>query len=129
MIGPMATAGPCGGILVVDDDPDIRDSLREVLEDEGYEVACVGNGREALDHLKSANPRPCVILLDLMMPVMDGWEFRALQLRTPTLAPIPVMVITADASARSRAMSLGVEGYMTKPIQFTRLLEFVERYC
>ena len=72
----MATSGPCGGILVVDDDPDIRDSLREVLEDEGYEVACVGNGREALDHLKTANPRPCVILLDLMMPVMDGWQFR-----------------------------------------------------
>ena len=71
----MATSeAPCGGILVVDDDPDIRDSLREVLEDEGYDVASVGNGREALDYLKQASPRPWVILLDLMMPVMDGWQ-------------------------------------------------------
>ena len=88
MIHDMGTSGPCGGILVVDDDPDIRDSLREVLEDEGYEVACVGNGREALDHLKTANPRPCVILLDLMMPVMDGWQFRKEQKQDAEIAGI-----------------------------------------
>ena len=64
-----------------------------------------------------------------MMPVMDGWEFRAVQMRDPMLAAIPVMVITADASARSRANSLGVQGYMTKPIQFPQLLAFVDRYC
>src|SRR5579862_4602951 len=67
--------GTCSGILIVDDDPDIRDSLKEVLEDEGYEVNGVANGREALDYLRKS-PRPCVILLDLMMPVMDGWQFR-----------------------------------------------------
>ena len=76
----------CSGILIVDDDPDIRDSLKEVLEDEGYEVNGVANGREALDYLRKS-PRPCVILLDLMMPVMDGWQFRKEQKqirRSPT---------------------------------------------
>ena len=84
---------------MVDDDPDIRDSLREVLEDEGYEVACVGNGREALDHLKTASPRPCVILLDLMMPVMDGWQFRREQKQDADIADIPLVVITATGQA------------------------------
>src|SRR5205814_8831977 len=92
----MTSQSGCPRILVVDDDPDIRDSLREVLEDEGYDVSCVGNGREALDHLKAASPRPCVILLDLMMPVMDGWQFRREQKKLePELANIPLVVITA----------------------------------
>ena len=69
------------------------------------------------------------ILLDIMMPVMDGWEFRSAQMDDPSLAGIPVMVITADPTARSRAASLGVQGYMTKPIQFDRLLDFVGRHC
>src|SRR6476619_7846857 len=94
MIPPMATSGPCGGILVVDDDSDIRDSLREVLEDEGYTVACVGNGREALEYLHRA-PRPRVILRDLMMPVMDGWQFRREQKQDADIANIPLVVITA----------------------------------
>jgi CheY-like chemotaxis protein len=68
------------------------------------------------------------ILLDIMMPVMNGWEFRAAQLDDPALAEIPVMVITADPGARGRAASLGV-GYMPKPIQFDRLLEFIGRHC
>jgi CheY-like chemotaxis protein len=114
-------------VLIVEDDESAREALATFLAAEGYTVIEAANGREALDRLQQ--DAVGLILLDLMMPVMDGWEFRAVQLRTPALAPIPVMVITADASARSRAMSLGVEGYMTKPIQFARLLEFVDRYC
>ena len=110
------------GVLVVDDDPDIRDSLREVLEDEGYEVACVGNGREALDHLKTANPRPCVILLDLMMPVMDGWQFRKQQLDQPNLAPIPVVLLTGSNNAQQHARDLNAVGCVQKPFDFDQLL-------
>ncbi len=122
----MATSGPCGGILVVDDDPDIRDSLREVLEDEGYEVACVGNGREALDHLKAANPRPCVILLDLMMPVMDGWQFRREQKLDADIAGIPLVVITATGK---RPVLIDAAELVMKPLDLTQLFEAIARYC
>jgi CheY-like chemotaxis protein len=118
---------PCGGILVVDDDPDIRDSMREVLEDEGYKVSCVGNGREALDHLKTASPRPCVILLDLMMPVMDGWQFRKEQKKLePEIANIPLVVITATGK---RPVLVDAAELVMKPLDLNRLFEAVERYC
>jgi CheY-like chemotaxis protein len=113
--------------LVVDDDPDIRDSLREVLEDEGYPVSCVGNGREALDHLQAASPRPCVILLDLMMPVMDGWQFRKEQKKlAPELANIPLVVITATGK---RPVLVDAAELVMKPLDLNRLFEAVERYC
>jgi CheY-like chemotaxis protein len=122
----MARQAACGGILVVDDDPDIRDSLREVLEDEGYDVACVGNGREALDHLKASSPRPCVILLDLMMPVMDGWQFRREQKLDPEIADIPLIVITATGN---RPVLIDAAELVMKPLDLRRLFEAVERYC
>ena len=101
--------------------------MREVLEDEGYEVACVGNGREALDHLKSANPQPCVILLDLMMPVMDGWQFRKEQKKlAPELANIPLVVITATGK---RPVLVDAAELVMKPLDLNRLFEAVERYC
>jgi len=118
----MAGGSTCGGILVVDDDPDIRESLREVLEDEGYEVACVGNGREALDHLKAASPPPCVILLDLMMPVMDGWEFaRSLD---PGARP-PIIVLSADRNVSAKAKEIGALGWLGKPFELSELLAAV----
>jgi CheY-like chemotaxis protein len=113
-------------VLIVEDDESAREALAAFLEAEGYPVLEAGNGREALGRLRDDGVG--AILLDLMMPVMDGWEFRATQLRDPALAPIPVMVVTADASARGRALSLGVE-YMSKPIQFPRLLAFIDRHC
>jgi CheY-like chemotaxis protein len=122
----MGATGPCGGILVVDDDPDIRDSLREVLEDEGYEVACVGNGQEALDHLKTATPRPCVILLDLMMPVMDGWQFRREQKLHPEISDIPLVVITATGE---RPVLIDAAELVMKPLDLTQLFAAIERYC
>ncbi len=122
----MGTSDPCGGILVVDDDPDIRDSLREVLEDEGYEVACVGNGREALDHLKTSSPRPCVILLDLMMPVMDGWQFRREQKQDAEIADIPLVVITATGK---RPVLIDAAELVMKPLDLTQLFAAIERYC
>jgi len=111
-------------ILVVDDDPDIRDSLREVLEDEGYSVACVGNGREALEYLHR-EPRPSVILLDLMMPIMDGWQFRREQKRDPAIADIPLIVITATGK---RPVLIDAEELVMKPLDLGRLFEAIERY-
>src|SRR5262245_23155992 len=81
-------------VLVVDDDEEIRNALTEFLSDEGYGVVSASNGREALASLREG-VHPSVILLDLMMPVMDGWDFRAEQLRDPGLRDIPVVVITA----------------------------------
>jgi CheY-like chemotaxis protein len=123
----MTPDAPCQGILVVDDDPDIRDSLREVLEDEGYEVSCVGNGREVLDFLRrEGQPRPCVILLDLMMPVMDGWQFRREQKQDPSIAEIPLIVITATGK---RPVLIDADELVMKPLELSRLFDAIERYC
>jgi CheY-like chemotaxis protein len=121
----MNNEADCPGILVVDDDPDIRESLREVLVDEGYEVTCVANGREALEHLRNS-PRPCVILLDLMMPVMDGWQFRREQKQDPTIADIPLVVITATGK---RPVLIDAEELVMKPLDLGRLFEAIERHC
>jgi CheY-like chemotaxis protein len=115
----------CTGVLVVDDDLDTRESMREVLEDEGYIVNCVGNGREALDYLHRS-PRPCVILLDLMMPVMDGWQFRREQKLDPTIADIPLIVITATGK---RPVLIDADELVMKPLDVGRLFEAIGRYC
>ena len=92
----------------------------------GYDVASVGNGREALDYLKQASPRPCVILLDLMMPVMDGWQFRKEQKLHPEIADIPLVVITATGK---RPVLIDAAELVMKPLDLTRLFQSVERYC
>jgi CheY-like chemotaxis protein len=115
-------------VLVVEDDLDVRDALVQILEYEGYTVTAAANGREAMDHLRS-NGRPRVILLDLMMPVMDGWQFRVEQARDPGLAEIPVIVISAGADIERKASSMGAAGYFRKPIEVDALLDAVGRYC
>src|SRR3954470_12387725 len=94
-------------VLVVDDDPDIRESVRLVLEDEGYEVEEAADGAAALALLRAATTRPDVILLDLMMPVMNGWQFRAAQLADDDLADIPVIVLSADSNLSEKAPTFG----------------------
>jgi CheY-like chemotaxis protein len=116
------------GVLVVEDDPDIQQVLRFALEAAGYPVTAAGNGAEAIRHLQAAAP-PCLILLDLMMPVMDGWQFRAEQQRDPALAAIPVVVISADGRVPQKAASIGAAGYLKKPLDFDTLVEVVRRYC
>jgi len=111
-------------VLVVDDNPEIRSSFKELLEDEGYRVAEVADGREALDYLRSQE-RPKLILLDLMMPVMDGWQFRAEQKKNPALASIPVIVISAVADV---AAEIDAERVLTKPLNPEVLLGAVARY-
>ena len=116
-------------VLVVEDDLDIRESIAETLDDEGFHVAAAANGREALRKLEGAGGAPCVILLDLMMPDMDGWQFRKEQARNPTLATIPVVVVSADGNVGETAQSLGAAGHLRKPIQIHELVEMVLRFC
>lgn len=115
-------------VLIVEDDAAVREALAMFLEVEGYTVLEAGDGEEALRHLRAPSP-VCLILLDLMMPVMNGWQFREQQLRDPSIAAIPVVVVTADDAAAKRAADVGAVGYMRKPIEFDELLQQIARYC
>ncbi len=115
-------------ILIVDDDADVREMLGQFFAIEGYAVATAGNGREALEQLRRAEHLADLILLDLMMPVMDGWQFRLEQQRDPRLASIPVVVLSAVYNARERAALLGAVDYMQKPVEFDKLIETAERH-
>jgi CheY-like chemotaxis protein len=115
-------------VLVVDDDFGIRDNLTDALTDEGYSVATAADGVEALDYLRTHEP-PGLILLDWMMPRCDGAQFRAQQRQDPVLASIPVVLLTADAKIQDKVVSLEAEGFLTKPVQLSKLLDTVGRYC
>jgi CheY-like chemotaxis protein len=120
-------APDCDTILIVDDDSDVRRSLSDFLEDEGYTVTAASNGRSALD-LMRGGVRPSVILLDLMMPGMDGWDFRQAQLEDPALASVPVVIVTASGfSAESIRTQFAPAAFVAKPIQPTVLLEAIDR--
>jgi CheY-like chemotaxis protein len=111
------------GVLVVEDDVDILRAIVQVLEDEGITVRAAENGRAALAALRAPGARPPrVILLDLMMPIMDGWAFRAEQLRDPTLAGIPVIVLTADGRATEKTGVMKGAGGLRKPVDLLTLL-------
>jgi CheY-like chemotaxis protein len=114
-------------ILLVEDDADLRESLCKAMEEAGYEVDGVRNGQEALEYLRREQP-PCVVLLDLMMPVMTGWEFRDAQRGDPALSEIPVVILTADGRAQSKADSLGVKRFLRKPVQLEELLGTVRSF-
>jgi CheY-like chemotaxis protein len=109
-------------ILLVDDDRDVRESLEEVLLSAGHRVCTANNGQEALEHLHTS--RPDVILLDLMMPVMSGWQFRDAQMRDRTLADIPVIIISAVAAQNAAALG-DVAACISKPFSIDMLLDTV----
>ena len=113
-------------VLIVEDDADLREMMAQLLQLEGYRAEAVANGRDALRYLK-AGDRPDVILLDLMMPVMDGWEFRRRQVEDPAIAKVPVVVLSALDPIR--AVDLGGTAFLKKPLDFDRLLELVRRFC
>jgi CheY-like chemotaxis protein len=116
-------------VLVVDDDPGIREALADLLGEEGYQVVTAMNGVEALDKLREpSQARPCVILLDLMMPFMNGHQFFAEQQQDRTLASIPIVLISADSALRQKAAQFGGE-FLAKPVRIERVLEMIERHC
>lgn len=115
-------------VLVVEDDKDIRESIRDALEIFGVKVHDASHGQEALDLLDRIDP-PCVILLDLMMPIMNGQQFYKKTQSDPRFSNIPVIVISADGNARQKAASMGVTEGIAKPIDIDTLYKIVCRYC
>lgn len=114
-------------IMVVDDDQDIRESIESLLIDEGYRVATASHGQHALEVLQGELPR--LILLDLMMPVMSGWQFRAAQKLDPRLSQIPTVVLSGAPEVKETARALDATNWLHKPISLEELLDTVRRYC
>lgn len=116
-------------VLIVEDDEDARYLLQQLLSAKGFRTAVAADGMEALQFLRQCREAVRLILLDLMMPRMNGWEFRAAQLEDERLKSIPVVVLTADARASAKAKEVCAAGYVAKPVAFPRLLEVVEQAC
>ena len=119
------SAGP--RVLIVEDDADVREAIVSAVEDQKIPCLQAANGLEALELLERETPPPDVILLDVMMPVMDGWGFRARQQATPRLASIPVVVLTAHASARETAEKMDAAGFLRKPVDLDLPIDTIRR--
>ena len=116
-----------GTVLVVEDDLDIREVMRMVLEASGYTVLEASEGAEALSVVREC--RPCVILLDLMMPGMDGFQFREAQLQDPAIATIRVIILSGGGGIPEKAAKLGAAGYLVKPTDLQRMLALMAELC
>jgi len=123
----MVVANTRREVMLVEDDQAIRDMLHELLEDEGYRVRSAANGRDALLRLR-AGGAPHLILLDLMMPVMDGRAFREAQRGDPTLSHIPVILLSADDRVAEAASRMSVSAWLSKPFELGALLDAVQRH-
>lgn len=121
------TAAPT--VLVVDDDKNVCELISSSLTGRGYRTVVAANGQEALDYLRSSPRRPGLILLDLMMPVMTGWEFRKRQQDDPELARIPVAIITGLPGVEDKAAALGAVDVLCKPSRVEELAAVVSRFC
>jgi CheY-like chemotaxis protein len=114
-------------VMIVEDDPDTREMLERFLQLEGFKVRTAANGQLALQSLQDDSAL-CVILLDLMMPVMNGWQFRREQTKDPKLSKIPVVVVTA-AGPRDDIPVIDADGWLSKPVDFDRLLATIAPLC
>jgi CheY-like chemotaxis protein len=114
-------------VLVVEDDADTREAMKSVLQLHGYAVVTAADGREALDQLRNGL-KPCLILLDLMLPGMDGFEFVNEKRQDPRISATPVVIYSGHHDAKSNAARLGAEGYFQKPVEVQNLLDLVETY-
>jgi CheY-like chemotaxis protein len=112
-------------VVMVDDDQDVRDAISDRLEAAGYRVCGFSSGLDALDWLRAAERLPPLILVDMMMPVMDGWQFREEQIKDPLLAAVPVVMLTARHDA---GCGPGME-QLRKPLKASDLIAVVARYC
>jgi CheY-like chemotaxis protein len=124
----MAMAIGNRAVLIVDDDPDIREALRDILGDEGYETAAATDGQAALDYLRS-HPAPGVVLLDWNMAPMGGRQFMEEAAKDPEISRIPVVLLTADAKAAETFKSAAFVEYLRKPVDLEALFGIVGRYC
>jgi CheY-like chemotaxis protein len=113
-------------VLLVEDNEDVREMMSVVLQMAGIRVLMAANGREALQVLTDS-AEPCLILLDLMMPVMDGWEFRTILKNDSRLSRIPIVVVSA--MTEDMVERLGATAYLPKPVDIDRLLDVVSEHC
>lgn len=113
-------------ILVVEDDTSIRELLVELLESEGYAVSSANNGLEGLKFLE--HHRPDLILIDLMMPVMDGYSFRTEQLKNSKWAEIPTVVMSAEANAKEKMRNFNITAFLSKPVELDMILKTVAQF-
>ncbi len=116
-------------VLVVDDDKSVRELICRALAGKGYETAAACNGKEALSYLRSSAKRPLLILLDLMMPEMTGWEFRKVQQDDPALCGIPVAIITGIEVPEGQLRAIGAVDVLCKPSRVEPLFSLVSRFC
>jgi CheY-like chemotaxis protein len=127
------TTTPAGNVLIVEDDPDVREMLSALLSMEGFHAVAAEDGLEALHLLRAVRHRapevPCLVLLDLKMPRLGGNEFRRAQLGDPTVASVPVAVMSGAVDLEQRAQDLGAVATVAKPINIDRLMDVVRRYC
>lgn len=115
-------------ILVIEDDTYIRELLVELLSTEGYDVSSAVNGLEGIKKLQSQD-NPDLILIDLMMPVMDGYAFRTEQLKNPTWSQIPTVVMSAEANAKEKMKPFNITAFLSKPVELETILKTVSRYA
>lgn len=116
----------CKTILLIEDDAAIRKTMKEVLEIEGYIVITAIDGNDGAQQLKALQPAPCAILLDLMMPTMNGWQFLDIQRNDPNLKDIPVIICTAYEES---AKAIRPAAFVPKPVQLEKLLGAVKAFC
>jgi two-component system, chemotaxis family, chemotaxis protein CheY len=114
-------------ILIVDDHDDVRESLEMLIQIEGFAVRTARNGLEALEEMRR-KPTPCVVLLDLHMPVMDGFAFRAEQRKHADLMAIPVVIFSGHHDVKAAASKLGIEAFFGKPFEIEDVMTLVSRY-
>jgi CheY-like chemotaxis protein len=113
-------------VLLVEDDLDISEAVQSILAEEGYEIKCVFNGKEALDFLGTATKLPGLILLDIMMPYMNGFEFREAQLKDKKMADIPTIILSA-AGKHDDIEKLHFKECLKKPLDLETLIDVVKR--
>ena len=113
--------------MIIEDDPDIRAALADVIAEDGHDTITAANGREALEQLRSTHVPPCVIVLDLMMPVMDGWQFAAGLREIETMSAVPIVIVSAGDDIEGEARAIGARGHLRKPVDLEILLATVLR--
>lgn len=116
-------------VIIIEDDDTIRDAVKVVLEDSGYSVETFSDGKIALDTISARNDEPCLILLDMMMPNITGWDFLKLKNKTSGIVSIPVYTMSSVVNSTEEAHKIGAQGYVRKPFDLDNLLAIVKTYC
>jgi two-component system, chemotaxis family, chemotaxis protein CheY len=127
-MSPVPSPKGTGVVLLVEDDADMRNDLATILEYEGYRVRTASDGTEALDQLRNGL-EPSLIVLDLMMPQMNGWQFREEQRKSPELLRIPLVLLSGNSDVRRHAEDLGAVDYLAKPIDLGKLIGILKQHC